>query len=73
MPTSKRKPGCRQLTGPPKPPKSPQPRKAKSVRHFLSEKCPQCSRNLVEVVAMKGKFIGCSGYPDCKYSRSVKK
>jgi DNA topoisomerase I len=32
-----------------------------------AEKCPQCSRPLVEKFSKAGKFFGCSGYPECKY------
>jgi DNA topoisomerase-1 len=33
------------------------------------EKCPQCERPLVVRFSQKagGKFLGCSGYPECKY------
>ncbi len=33
----------------------------------LDEKCPQCGKNLVVKKAKFGKFIGCSGFPDCNY------
>ncbi|MFC1842578.1 type I DNA topoisomerase [Candidatus Dependentiae bacterium] len=33
----------------------------------LDEKCPKCSKNLKEVYGRFGKFIACSGYPECKY------
>jgi DNA topoisomerase I len=33
----------------------------------LDEKCPECESPLVEKTGRFGKFIGCSGYPDCKY------
>lgn len=35
---------------------------------LLREKCPECGSNLVEKKGRWGKtFIGCNGYPDCKY------
>ncbi len=33
----------------------------------LDEKCPQCGKNLVVKKTKSGKFIGCSGFPDCNY------
>ena len=34
----------------------------------LKEKCPECGKNLLERKGKWGKtFIGCTGYPDCKY------
>jgi len=41
---------------------------------LLQEKCPQCGKSLVERTSKWGKkFIGCSGYPDCKYIKKEKK
>jgi DNA topoisomerase-1 len=35
---------------------------------LLNERCPECDSLLVERKGKWGKtFIGCSGYPDCKY------
>ena len=33
----------------------------------LDQKCPNCKKNLRQVVGKFGPFIACSGYPDCKY------
>jgi len=38
----------------------------------MSEKCPECGHNLVKKFGRFGKFIACSNYPDCKYSRPIK-
>lgn len=35
--------------------------------------CPQCNSPLVIKVGRYGKFIGCSGYPDCKFIESLNK
>ncbi len=37
------------------------------------EKCPQCQRPLVVRFSKKtrGKFLGCSGYPECSYIKSA--
>jgi DNA topoisomerase-1 len=31
------------------------------------EKCPQCGKPLVVRYSKAGRFLGCSGYPECKY------
>lgn len=36
----------------------------------LEEKCPQCGKNLVIKQSKRGKFIGCTGFPDCRYLRN---
>ena len=33
----------------------------------LDETCPECGRQLQQRVGRYGPFVGCSGYPDCKY------
>lgn len=33
----------------------------------LDELCPECGRNLVVRLGRYGEFVGCSGYPECKY------
>jgi DNA topoisomerase-1 len=33
------------------------------------EDCPRCHRPLVVKVGRYGKFIACSGYPECKYTK----
>jgi DNA topoisomerase I len=41
---------------------------------LLNEKCPECGERLVERKGKWGKmFIGCSGYPKCKYIKKSKK
>ncbi len=38
----------------------------------LSEhKCPKCGKNLVYRWTTRGRFLSCSGYPDCQYTCSV--
>jgi ssDNA-binding Zn-finger/Zn-ribbon topoisomerase 1 len=34
---------------------------------LLDEKCPECGRPLQRRRGRFGPFIGCSGYPECKY------
>lgn len=33
----------------------------------LDMKCPNCGKNLRQVIGKFGPFIACSGYPECKY------
>jgi DNA topoisomerase-1 len=35
------------------------------------EKCPECGKPLVYRMSKFGKFIACSDYPECKYSKSM--
>jgi DNA topoisomerase I len=37
----------------------------------LDEKCPECGRPLVIRTGRFGRFISCSGFPECEYRRSV--
>ena len=35
------------------------------------ETCPECGKPLIERWGRNGKFIGCSGYPQCRYTRPL--
>ena len=35
------------------------------------EKCPSCGQELVIRLGRAGRFIACTGYPECKYTRGV--
>lgn len=37
----------------------------------LGEECPKCSKPLSIRFGKRGKFIGCSGYPECDYTRNM--
>ncbi|MGD9496157.1 MAG: type I DNA topoisomerase [Armatimonadota bacterium] len=37
----------------------------------LGEACPECGKDLVVREGKRGKFIGCSGYPKCRYTRDI--
>ena len=39
----------------------------------INEKCPLCGNELLEKSGRNGKFIGCSNFPECKYTRSIVK
>ncbi len=38
----------------------------------LEENCPECGTRLVKRWGRNGLFIGCEGYPECKYTRSYR-
>jgi len=37
----------------------------------LEEKCPQCGKPLAIRLGRRGRFIGCTGYPECDYTRNL--
>ncbi|HEX6108810.1 MAG TPA: type I DNA topoisomerase, partial [Ktedonobacteraceae bacterium] len=37
----------------------------------IDETCPECGRNLVIRTGRFGRFISCSGFPECRYRRAV--
>lgn len=37
----------------------------------LDENCPECGKQLLVRLGKYGKFVGCSGYPDCNYMRKL--
>lgn len=37
----------------------------------LEEPCPDCGKTLVKRWGKNGPFIGCTDYPDCKYTRDL--
>lgn len=43
------------------------------TQEVLEEKCPKCSKVLILRLGRKGKFIGCSGYPECDYTANIDK
>ncbi len=36
----------------------------------IDEQCPDCGRNLIIRTGRFGRFVSCSGFPECRYSRS---
>ena len=36
----------------------------------IDEQCPECGRNLIIRTGRFGRFVSCSGFPECRYSRS---
>ena len=50
--------------------------KLKGVRikvpdEVTEEICPNCGKNLVVKTSRYGRFLGCPGYPDCKFTKPI--
>lgn len=39
----------------------------------IGEKCPECGNELVKKKGRNGEFIGCSSFPDCKFTKNIVK
>ena len=37
----------------------------------MDEECPKCGKPLNLRLGRRGRFVGCSGYPECDYTRNV--
>ena len=37
----------------------------------MDEACPQCGKPLATRLGRRGRFVGCTGYPDCDYTRNI--
>ncbi|MEJ2628892.1 MAG: DNA topoisomerase, partial [bacterium] len=42
-----------------------------SLQEKINEKCPECGRELIVKWGRNGKFIGCTGYPECTFTRPL--
>ncbi len=38
----------------------------------IDEKCPECEHDLNIKLGRRGKFIACTNYPECKFTRAIK-
>lgn len=38
---------------------------------ILEDKCPKCDKQLSIRLGKRGRFIGCTGYPDCDYTQDL--
>ncbi|CAL1238941.1 type I DNA topoisomerase [Candidatus Methylocalor cossyra] len=47
-------------------------RRADVTHEQLDESCPECGGRLSIRLGRNGRFIGCTNYPDCKYTRNLK-
>lgn len=41
------------------------------TQEAIDEKCPKCGKPLSIRLGKRGRFIGCTAYPDCDYTRSM--
>lgn len=41
------------------------------TQEVIDEKCPQCGKPLSIRLGKRDRFIGCTGYPECSYTRQV--
>jgi DNA topoisomerase-1 len=37
----------------------------------MAESCPECGKPLVTKLGKRGRFVACTGYPDCSYTRNI--
>ncbi|MDA8415707.1 MAG: type I DNA topoisomerase [Betaproteobacteria bacterium] len=44
--------------------------RAEVTQELLDEACPKCGKPLTVRLGKRGKFIGCSGFPDCDFTRN---
>ena len=44
--------------------------KIKLAEELTEETCPECGKPLAIKMGRYGKFLACSGYPECKYTKS---
>ncbi|HOX54353.1 MAG TPA: type I DNA topoisomerase [Candidatus Omnitrophota bacterium] len=42
----------------------------KKTQIFVDEKCPQCGKQLMVKWGRHGRFISCSGFPECRFSKA---
>jgi len=45
--------------------------RAEVTQEALDENCPKCGKQLSIRLGRRGSFIGCSGFPECDYTRNV--
>jgi len=43
----------------------------KVAEQKIEKKCPKCGKPLVVKSSVYGKFLACSGYPECKYTEKI--
>ena len=46
--------------------------RAKITTEDMDESCPECGKKLQMKFGRRGKFVACTGYPECNYTRSAK-
>ncbi|MDD5416158.1 MAG: type I DNA topoisomerase [Candidatus Daviesbacteria bacterium] len=45
--------------------------KVKMEVQFAGKKCPECGKELIVRIGKFGKFLACSGFPDCKHTEGL--
>jgi len=45
--------------------------RAEVTQEAMDEDCPKCGKQLSVRLGRRGRFIGCSGFPECDYTRNV--
>ncbi len=45
--------------------------RAEVTQESLNEACPKCGKPLSIRLGRRGKFVGCSGYPECDFTRNL--
>lgn len=45
--------------------------RADATTEAMDEKCPKCESPLLIRLGRRGRFVGCSTYPDCDYTRNL--
>ena len=48
------------------------PHRGSNANRYDPTVCPECGSRLVERNGRNGRFVGCSSYPRCKYTRSIR-
>ncbi|TXT21856.1 MAG: DNA topoisomerase I [Gallionellaceae bacterium] len=41
------------------------------TQELLDEACPKCGKPLASRLGKRGRFVGCTGYPECDYTRNL--
>jgi len=45
--------------------------RAEVTQEAMDEDCPKCGKQLSVRLGRRGSFVGCSGFPECDYTRNV--
>lgn len=45
--------------------------RTEKTRYYAGDSCPRCSNKLVTRNGKRGRFIGCSSFPDCDFVQSL--
>ncbi|NCX94475.1 MAG: DNA topoisomerase I, partial [Gammaproteobacteria bacterium] len=46
-------------------------KKSDVTQEVMEENCPKCGQKLAYRLGRGGRFIGCTGYPECDYTRNI--